>query len=132
MMKKEMLDLYSDYLLSSFGKATATGMAEMLDGAVSHDQITRQLGGRLASGAEWWQQVKPRVRKMQSAAGVLVIDDSIAEKPYTDENELVCWHWDHAQGRSVKGINFVTALYGSQGQVLPVGYHLIAKTERYT
>lgn len=131
-MNKEMLDLYSDYLLSSFGATTATGMAQLLAGAVSHDQISRQLGGRLSTSADWWQQVKPQVRKMQSPAGVLIVDDSIAEKPYTDENEMVCWHWDHAQGRSVKGINFVTALYCSQEQVLPVGFHLIAKTEAYT
>jgi hypothetical protein len=31
-MKKEM-DLYSDYLLSSFGHVTATGLSELLDTA---------------------------------------------------------------------------------------------------
>ena len=25
------------------------------------------------------------------------------DKPYTDENEINCWHHDHSQGRSVKG-----------------------------
>jgi hypothetical protein len=58
-----------------------------------------------------WQKVKPMVRAVQSPEGVIVIDDSISEKPYTDENDLICWHWDHAKRRSVKGILFVTALY---------------------
>ena len=130
-MTKEMLDLYSDYLLSSFGATTATGLARLLEGEISHDTITRQLGGRLSTSADLWHVVKPQVRKMQSQDGVLIIDDSIEEKPYSDENEIVCWHWDHAQERYVKGINFMTTLYHSRGLSLPVGYQLIAKTESY-
>lgn len=38
-----ILDLYTDYLLSSFGQATATGLSRALDGAVSHDKIPRLL-----------------------------------------------------------------------------------------
>ena len=38
-----LLDLYTDYLLSSFGQTTATGLSKALDGAVSHDKITRLL-----------------------------------------------------------------------------------------
>jgi hypothetical protein len=40
-MKKAELDLYTDYLLSTFGAATATGMSAMVQGEVSHDQVTR-------------------------------------------------------------------------------------------
>ena len=42
-MNKELAELYSDYLLSSFGAATATGLSDMLEGEVSHDRITRFL-----------------------------------------------------------------------------------------
>lgn len=62
---------------------------------------------------------------------MLIIDDSIAEKPYTDENEIICWHYDHSQDRSVKGINFVTCLYHANGYSLPVGFSLVAKTQDY-
>jgi len=31
----------------------------------------------------------------------------------------------------LKGINFLTALYSSQGVSVPVGFHLVAKTEKY-
>lgn len=87
-----MLDLYSDYLLASFSATTATGLSELLDGEVSHDQVTRFLSGQKKTSAELWRIVKPLVRKVQSEAGFLIIDDSIEEKPYTDENEIVCWH----------------------------------------
>ena len=35
------LDLYTDYLLSSTGPTTATGLSRLLDGALSHDHVTR-------------------------------------------------------------------------------------------
>lgn len=130
-MNKELLDLYTDYLISSFGTTTATGLSTLLDGRVSHDQITRMLAGKKQGSAELWQLIKPQVRRMQSDEGVMIIDDSIEEKPYTDENDIVCWHYDHSKDRLVKGINFVTALYSSQGMSLPVGVTLIAKTEQY-
>jgi len=69
---------------------------------------------------------------MQSEQAVLIVDDSISEKPYTDENDIVCWHYDHSHQRTVKGINFLTSLYHSQGLSLPVGFALVAKTEHYT
>jgi len=131
MTNDDLLDLYSDYLISSFGQTTATGLAALLDGAVSHDRVQRFLASPQRTSADVWHLVKPHVRAIQSDDGVLVIDDSIAEKPYTDENDIVCWHYDHAQDRCVKGINFLTALYHSQRVSLPVGFVLVAKTEYY-
>ena len=37
------LDLYTDYLLSSTGPTTATGLSRLLDGTLSHDHVTRWL-----------------------------------------------------------------------------------------
>ena len=125
-------DLYSDYLLASFGATTATGLSELLEGEVSHDQVTRYLAGTQKTASDLWRTVKPLVREIQSEAGVLIIDDSIEEKPYTDENDLVCWHYDHSKDRVLKGINFLTALYRSHGVNVPVSFHLVAKTEKYT
>ncbi len=130
-MNKQLLDLYTDYLISSFGQTTATGLSQMMEGRISHDEITRLLSSERTTSADLWCYVKPFVREIESEEGVLVIDDSIEEKPYTDENELICWHWDHCKNRNVKGINFVTALYASQTVALPVGFELVKKTEHY-
>jgi hypothetical protein len=62
-----------------------------------------------------WLNVKPLVRKHESDDGCLIFDDRIIEKNYTDENDLICWHYDHSKGRSVKGINLLTAFYHTQG-----------------
>ena len=127
----ELFDLYSDYLISAFGQTTATGLSSVLNGEISHDQIQRSLAGEEQTSADLWWIVKPHVRKIESEEGVAIVDDSIAEKPYTDENDIICWHYDHSQQRTVKGINFVTCLYHNQGISLPVGFELVRKTQRY-
>jgi hypothetical protein len=126
-----LLDIYSDYLISAFGQTTGTGLAELMGGSVSHDQIQRLLSQERLGSAELWQVVKPYVRQIEEEDGVIIIDDSIAQKPYTDENDIICWHYDHSQGRSVKGINFVTCLYHANDYSLPVGFSIVAKTESY-
>lgn len=126
-----LLDLYTDYLLVSFGPTTATGLAALLPG-LSHDQVTRFLSQQEMTEKDLWHIVKPHLRQIQSADAVLIIDDSVEEKPYTDENELICWHFDHTKNRTVKGINLLSCLYFSQGVSLPVGFHLVQKTELVT
>ena len=128
-MDKEILDIYSDYLLSSFSYTSATGLSRLLEGSLSHDRITRFLSSNASTPADLWLLVKPLVGQVQSPTAVLIFDDSIEEKPYTDENEIICWHWDHSKNRSVKGINFMTGLYYSSNVSLPVTFRLISKTE---
>ncbi len=128
---KQMLDLYSDYLVASFSQTSATGLSSLMNGEISHDQVTRFLSQEKKTSKDLWLVVKPFIKKIQSKEGVLIIDDSIEEKPYTDENAIVCWHYDHCKERNVKGINFVSAIYQNQETALPVGFQLVAKTEYY-
>src|SRR6266498_1093936 len=130
-MDDQLLDLYTDYLISSFGLVTATGLSTLLGGSVSHDKITRFLASKPHTAADLWRIVKPFVRQIQSADGVMIIDDRIAEKPSSDENDIVCWHYDHAHDCVVKGINFLSCVYHVADLSLPVGFAVIAKTETY-
>jgi len=123
-----LLDLYTDYLLASFGPATATGLAALLP-ETSHDQITRFLSRQELTDKDLWKIVKPHLRRVQSEDALLILDDTVQDKPYTDESELIAWHFDHTQNRAVKGINLLSALYLSQDVSLPVAFHLIQKTE---
>jgi hypothetical protein len=127
----KMLDIYSDYLIASFSQTSATGLSNLLNGEISHDQVTRFLSNERKTAKDLWLIAKPFVKKIQSADGVLIIDDSIEEKPYTDENDIICWHYDHSTQQNVKGINFVSCLYQNQGVSLPIGFELVAKTEKY-
>ena len=56
--EKTNLDLYTDYLLSTFGAAMATGLSAMVDGEDSHDQITRFLSAQEYTSKDLWQQVR--------------------------------------------------------------------------
>ena len=85
----------------------------------------------MKTSKDLWQFVKPLIREIETENGCLIIDDSIEEKPYTDENDIVCWHFDHSQGTNVKGINFLSCLYQVASISLPIGFELISKTEQY-
>lgn len=131
-MNKELFELYSDYLLSSFGKTTATQLSTLLDGAFSHDQITRLLSRNNFDSRSLWHYVKPFIRQIEKDDGVVVADDTIQEKLYSDENDLICWHFDHTFGRSVKGVNLLNFIYHVDDVSLPIAYELIKKPILYT
>ena len=132
------MDLYTDYLLSSFGQVTATGLSNLLDGTVSHDKITRLLSGQEFTSKDLWHNVKPLVRSHESEDACLIFDDTIVSKPYTDENDLICWHWDHSNSRNEKGINLLTAFLHTQSATspealrVPVAFECVKKTVCYT
>jgi len=130
-MNKQHLELYTDYLLSTFGQATATGLERMMDGEISHDKTTRFLSDYDYSSKDLWVQVKPTVRKIERDEGALIFDDTIGEKPYTDENEIMCWHYDHSKGRSVQGFNLLNCLYQVGDISIPVAFEVIKKPVEY-
>jgi len=127
-MINKLLDIYSDYLICQNKYATATGLSDLLSGDINHDKITKYLNSTDLGSKELWKYNKPEIRKHQTAkGGVLILDDSIEEKPYTDENEIVAWHHSHAKGIYVKGINILSCLVVYNDTVLPFGYEIIKK-----
>ena len=134
-MGRDILDLYSDYLLYSSGQTTATGFSEVLNGDISHDKTTRFLSSETFDEKTLWKKVKKFVRAYEGEDACLIFDDTIIEKPYMDENEIICWHFDHKENKAVKGINLLSAFYHSEkdGQTarLPIGFRIIAKTKEY-
>lgn len=130
-MEKQDLEIYTDYLISRFGPATATGLAEMLSGDISHDHVTRFLSKNDFTSKDLWQHVKPTVRAIERDDGVLIFDDTIQEKAWTDENEIMCWHYDHCVGRNVRGLNILNALYYCNDISIPVAFEVIRKPIEY-
>ena len=125
---EELVDLYTDYLIVVNGQATATGLSDILDKGISHDKFTRMLSSGEFNSKYLWKKVKKLVRQVESEGGCLIIDDTIVEKQWTDENEIVCWHYDHSKGRNVKGFNIINLLYHSNGISIPVGFEVVKKT----
>jgi hypothetical protein len=61
-MGQSMFDLYIDYLIGSFGPTTATGLSRLVDGEVSHDQMTCFLASPPKTSADLWRIGKTSVR----------------------------------------------------------------------
>ena len=134
-MRNDILDIYSDYLLYSTKQTTATGLSQILDEEISHDKITRFLASEDFDEKTLWKKTKKLVRAYEEEKACLIFDDTIIEKAYMDENEIICWHYDHTEGKTIKGINLLSAFYHSEkaghNLCLPVGFKIISKTEEY-
>jgi len=130
-MKNPLLELYSDYLISSFALITATGLSLLLDNEYSHDQITRFLSGDEYTSRDLWALVKPTIRAVETDDGAVIFDDTIQEKPHSDENEIIAWHFDHCKDRSVKGVNILNCLYNAGDVNLPLAFEIVHKDLQY-
>ena len=102
----------------------------MVEGKLSHDAITRSLGEQLYGSTQLWQVVKPLVRQIQQDDAVLILDDTVEGKPFMQANNLIRYHYGHCQGKAVKGINQLPALYHSGQNWLPVAFQLIHKDQQ--
>ncbi len=124
---ENFVDLYTDYLITSSSYTTATGMASLL--SIKHDRITRALATGDYDSKFLWKRAKVYVQEVTQFKETVFLsfDDSIQEKRYTDKSELNCWHWDHVSKRSVKGVNFLTALVEVGGMRLPCGIEVVRK-----
>ncbi len=121
------LDLYTDYLISSFGQASATNLSRLIDDQISHDDVSRFLSQPQPIGQTLWKQVKPLMRQHQSPDGIIILDDSLLHKPHSQPNGLVSTYYDHTTNQYVKAINFLSLIYRVGDILLPVGLHLVIK-----
>jgi len=133
MKNSALMDLYSDYLLTSFKFSTAVGMSKMLDGNLSHDQISRFLAQDEFTQKDYWRFIKPIVRSIEQAEAVICVDDFIVPKPHSTMNDMINYHFDHSSGENIKGINILSFVYHTtQTDVqLPIAFEIVTKPDRY-
>ena len=92
--------------------------------APAHDAFTRLLS-RLDPDAETlWTEARPQI---DVQTGILVLDDSTLEKPYSEFNALVYRHWSGKQKEVVSGINLITLLWTDGVRCVPVDYRIFDK-----
>ena len=65
-MNKDLLDLYTDYLISQNGHATATGLSALLGGDISHDKVTRFFRRSDYTSKDLWEYNKGSPLKIKS------------------------------------------------------------------
>ncbi len=101
----------------------------MMEGEISCDQVTCFSSKGDFDSKALWLKVKSTVRDIELDDGCLIFDDTVQEKAWTDENDVMCWHFDHTKGKSVRGVNILNALYCSNGASIPAAFEIV--TNRY-
>ncbi len=85
--------------------------------APSHDAFTRLLSRLEPDPETLWTKVQPQIDLNK---GILVIDDSTLEKPYSPRNALLYRHWSENQKAVVSGITLITLLWTDGERCVPV------------
>lgn len=90
----------------------------------AHDAITRLLHRHQPSTEELWREAASYVHLRR---GILVLDDSVLDKLYAQQIELVSRQWSGKHKRVVKGINLTTLLWSDGDKHIPCDYRLYEK-----
>jgi putative transposase len=123
---------YIQFLLATPKGCSATEAARVTPprpNAPAHDAYTRLLHRLEPDPQPLWIEAQPLVRK---AEGVLVLDDSVLDKPFARHMGLVGYHWSGRHRRVVRGIDLVTLLWTDGDVLLPCDYRLVNPVEPVT
>lgn len=99
---------YCQYLLVSQINYTLTNVADHCD-AFSHDAVNRYLRGERITPRLVWDNVRGQV--VPTARAYLIFDDSVLDKDYSRQIELVRRQWSGNAKAVIKGIGVVTCVY---------------------
>ena len=118
---------YINFIIATPRDVTATEAGRVQPesrNAPAHDAFTRLLA-RLEPDAETlWTEARTQINLN---SGILVLDDSTLEKPYSEFNALVYRHWSGKQKEVVSGINLITLLWTDGVRCVPIDYRVFDK-----
>ena len=122
---------FIDVLIATPKQATATEAvrtqpppADPRVAAAAHDAYTRLLHRLEPDAQALWEEVRSDVRLK---SGVLVLDDSVLDKPYARRMDLVHHQWSGKHHGVVKGIGLLTVLWTDGDRRLPCDYRVYDK-----
>lgn len=115
---------YIDFLIATPKAASGVEAARVQPDkprAPAHDAFTRLLH-RLEPDAETlWLEAQPQVDLLE---GVLGLDDSVLDKPYSKPIDLVGRHWSCKHHAVVQGIDLVSLLWTDGDRHVPCDYRI--------
>jgi hypothetical protein len=118
---------FIDFLIATPLNATACEAERTqpaVDDPAAHDAYTRLLHRLEPDSEALWNEIQPEVRR---TSGVLVLDDTVLDKPYARKMELVHYMWSGKHHRVVKGIDLLTLLWTDGDRPFPCDYRLYDK-----
>src|SRR5215210_7113421 len=116
---------YIEYLVSTPANYTCANLAEHLEG-VSHDAVSDYLARAKSTARQLWELVQPLLSDSEEAC--LIVDDSVQDKRYSKQIELVRKQYSGAEGGLVRGIGVVNLVHtdGTEGGYYPIDYRIFA------
>ena len=123
---------YIQFLLAAPGARSATEAARVQPDrpdAPAHDAYTRLLHRLEPDPEPLWQEVRPFVRP---GDGLLVVDDTVLDKPFARHMGLVAYHWSGRHNRVARGIDLVTLLWTDGDALWPCDYRAVNPAEKRT
>lgn len=118
---------YINFIIATPRQVTATEaerVQPVSQDAPRHDAFTRLLTRLEPSAEQLWTEAKTQI---DFNTGILVLDDSTLEKPYSKFNALVYRHWSGKQKEVVNGINLITLLWTDGDRAVPIDYRIFDK-----
>ena len=118
---------YINFIIATPRTVTATEASSCQPesrNAPSHDAFTRLLQRLEPDPETLWTEAQTQI---DLNTGILVLDDSTLEKPYSPFNALLYRHWSGKQQAVVEGINLITLLWTDGVRCVPVDYRVFDK-----
>lgn len=114
---------YIEYLVSTPANYTCTNLAAHLEG-VSHDAVTDYLARATTTARQLWELVAPLLNDTERA--YLIVDDSVQDKRYSRQIELVQPQYSGAAGGIVRGIGVVNLVHTDGVDYYPIDFRIFA------
>ena len=124
-------ELYTSYLLSDPCYTSCTRFSDIMS-TISHDSVNRFLERERFEPKDLFDEEKGKVNLL---GGTLSVDDSVLDKPYSDQNktDLLGYFWSGKHKRAVKGLNLITLFYTDINSIsVPVNYRICDKSSGKT
>ena len=122
------LETYIQFLTANGNRYSGVEAAKALketDDAPAHDSISRWLASRVYKPNDLWKEVRARV----TMDGNLIVDDTVLDKHWSPNNELVHYHWSGNKHKSILGISLVNLLATNGNDCIPVDYRIYEGAE---
>jgi len=118
---------YINFIIATPRTVTATEASSCQPdstNAPAHDAFTRLLSRLEPDPEVLWTEAQTQI---DLNTGILVLDDSTLEKPYSPFNALLYRHWSGKQKAVVEGINLITLLWTDGVRCVPIDYRVFDK-----
>ena len=122
------MPMYISFLISEPNYPSCCHLAKIM--GISHDSVDRFLQRENFTPKDLFDQAK---QQLDLKGGVVSVDDSVLDKPYSRYMALVGHFWSGKHHGVVKGIDLITLYYTDRlGNHAPINFRLYDKAEGKT